>query len=457
MAIAEYTPQKDFTPTPSLPKVQPDNYMGLTYDDKQTPLVSLQAYLEGSPWTVTYYPQILGEHNDLKELDTGLSPQYQSYQRIDMMELRLEQDLGNGQTDGTSQLSSVSGSALVYAFLEPNINDYFVANTSQQREALFRVTEVNRHTWRRESVHTIEFTLVDFTARLEQEMKSLELKTTETYVFSRDRLLEGLPKPYLKTEEYNTLVNLKDAREKIGKHYLDTFINVGTKTLTIPGQPSLRIYDSFLTEFVLSTLGYLQFHKCLHIKQLPIDGDIYLQQPQFWKAILNADRTDIEYGNKQMKLSPTSAFRQTTYVKSLFSSRMDSIVYPYRPDVSTNTFDVPAPLPVSSGCIKPTTGASGSEPSYEEKFTLVNGEAILAYPRAHVEGYYVLSKAFYENIEEELSLLEIMTRDYLDHKSLSLTQVSFMASIYPTMPRLEQFYYGPLIMALIQYADKRLY
>lgn len=455
MAIASFKPTTDFKPDLKLPEAQPNNYKGLTYDNNQTPVVSLLAYIDGAPWSVDYFTQILGEHNDLKELDTELSPQYQSYQKIVGMELRVQNEL-ESSTDGTQQITSTTGSALVYSFLEPNVNDYFIAQTSYNRYSLFRVTSVDRHTWRRESVHTIQYHLVDYTERLPKEIANLKLKTTTEYFFSKERLMEGLT-PYLKTDQYEMLADLRDSRERIGNYYLDTFINNSCKTLIIPGQGPTRIYDMYLVDFVLSTFGFIEFPKCYQITQYPKTGDVYIEQPQFWSAILNCDRNLIDYGNKQMTLADTSAFTRNSYVKTLFSTRADMIVYPWRPDTSTISGDDLPPVPTFRGCIKPTTSANGRDPSPSELIMMVNGKPVKAYPDAHVNGYYVLSSNFYENKDNNLTLLEIMTRDYLHRRTLDLRQLTFLIDLYPKMPRLEQFYFGPLLLALMKYADRQSY
>lgn len=454
MAIASFKPNSDFTPVPKLPEAQSSNYKGLTYDNNQTPVVSLTAYVAGAPWTVTYYAQVLGSHNDLKPLDSNLAAEYQSYTKILDLEIRVQSDLSS-QTDTTSQLTTTTGSATVYSFMEPNINDYFIAETGHQRAALFIITSVDRETWRRESVHTIQYRMVDYVYRLEQDIASLDLKTTTEYVFSKDRLLEGLT-PYLKTEQYQELVDLRQARIQIGNYYLDTFISQSSNTLLIPGQVADRIYDPFLVDFVLSTFGYLDFHKCLKIKQYPKSGDIYLEQPQFWDAILKRDRNLINFGNQTMMVATTSQFPRTSYIKTMFSARTDKVVYPYRPDISAKTGEDPEPLVPFRACLRPTTGANGRDPTDEEITYFMGEKAIPAYPLAHVSGYYILSKAFYEE-RSELTLLEILTRDYLAGRTLDLKQLTFLYKLYPKMPRLEQFYFGPLIMTLMGYSDRNMY
>lgn len=456
MAIASFRPEVPVYPKPVLPEAQSKNYMGLTYDEHQTPLVSLMAYMEGYPWTVqSYYRQVLGEHNDLKEVDAGLSPVFQSYSRIDDLELRVQEDL-QSSTDGITQFTQINGGALVYGFIIPNVNDYFVAETSYGRSILFRVLAVDRKTWRRESVFGIQYTSVGYTEELPEIMDALKLKTTTEYVFSRDRLMEGLA-PILKTSDYEIVSNLKHSRELMGKHYLNTFSYTSTRTLNLPGQPGLRCYDSFLVNFVMATFGYLEFPDVFKIKQLPTSGDQYLEEPQFWTAILNRSRDDLEYGNKIMRMARTAAIGRTTFIKTLYTSRMDFIIYPVKPDESMRSGNDQCPFPTVIEKVKPTTNAIGQILTDEQKSYDLNGRKILAYPMVDTHGYYVLSKAFYDNISEELTLLEIMTRDYLDSRTLDIKQLSFMIHLYPKMERMEQFYFGPLLMCMLRYADQRTY
>lgn len=458
MSIASFDPtdQPHVNPKETLPKAQSDNYHSLTYDNNHTPLVSLLAYVSGAPWTVeSYYRQVLGASNDLKPLDTSLSAVYQSYNQILNLEIRVQDEL-NGDTDQIKQFSSTTGGALVYGFVIPNVNDYFIATTSYNRKALFRVTDVDRLTWRRESVHGIKYLLVDYIDRLPEEVKDLKRKTTSTYVFSKDRLIENLS-PMLKTEDYDAVCRLKESRKRIGDYYLNAFTFTSTRTLNLPGQPNERIYDSFLVDFVMSTFGFSEFPQTLKIKQLPKSGDTYLEQPQFWDAILKRDRTLIDFGNKYMQVARTISFPANTYIKSLFTARMDYIVYPWHPDTSTRSGEDLLPEPTVAIPIKQTVNANGVEVSVREKTVLLNGVPVMAYPKVAVNGPYVLTQSFYSEDDSQLTLLEILTRDYLKSATLDLKQLRFLVELYPRIERMEQFYFGPLLMTLLRYADQSAY
>ena len=457
MAIASFKPDAEVTPTPVLPAAQPENYQGLTYDNSQVPVTSLLSYVEGAPWAIkAYFRQVLGEHNDLKEIDPNLSASFQSYSRINQLELRVQSDL-EGQTDATKQFTTVEGSALVYGFVIPNVNDYFIAETSYRREALFRLTNVDRLTWRRESVHGIQYVMVDYIEHVSRQIKDLEHKTTSTYVFARDRLMEGLA-PILRTEDYEMVNNLKAERTRIGKYYLNTFTVNSSRTLNVPGQPNVRIYDSFLVDFVLATFGFLEFPETYRIRQIPKDGDYYLEAPQFWSAILRRDINDISLGNQQMGITCVGNFQKNTHLATSLSARTDFFVYPYSPDTSMNSGEDRLPLMNSSAQgIKGTTGAHGAELTVDEKRYTILGKGVQAYAPISGKGYYVLSESFYKGDRSNMTLIEMMVSDYLESKTLDLKQLTFLVRLYPRMERMAQFYLGPLLMTLLRYADQRTY
>jgi hypothetical protein len=456
MAIAQSKPTVPDIPKPTLPHAIPENFMGLTYDNSQQPITSLISYVEGAPWTVDeYYRQIVGQHNDLKEVDVGLSPEYQSYSKIIKLELRLQQEL-SGQTDQETQFTSVEGSALVYGFLEPNPNDYFIAEVSHLRKALFRVTTVDRVTWRRESVFGIQFTMVDYVDRIPLQVQNLKDKTTSVYVFSKDRLMENL-NPYLRTETYAIINDLNNARKKIGDYYLSAFSYTSTRTLNMPGQPGKRIYDCFLVDFCMATMGYLEFPDMIKIKQLPTDGDQYLRQPQFWKAILDRDPLQIQLGNQKMALARTDLFLRNTWLKTLFAARMDFIVYPKTPDISLVSGEDLLPKPTFKEGLKMTTGVNGMDLTPEQKMYVLDGQEILSYKYPNEDDWYVMSQAFYTGDRPNMSLIELMTTDYLNDATLDLRQLTHLINLYPRMERLAQYYYGPLLMCLTKYADQKAY
>ena len=67
----------------------------------------------------------------------------------------------------------------------------------------------------------------------------------------------------------------------------------------------------------------------------------------------------------------------------------------------------------------------------------------------------VFPEAFYDGKTD--TLMEILTRDYLKGAPVDTKQLIFMLDFFPKMERLEQFYFGPILMALIKQADRGAY
>jgi hypothetical protein len=69
MALAKHKPTSPSRVTPHDSSVVADPKMHEIYDHRTTPLWSLDAFLQGSPWQVTYFRQKLGKGDPPKKLD----------------------------------------------------------------------------------------------------------------------------------------------------------------------------------------------------------------------------------------------------------------------------------------------------------------------------------------------------------------------------------------------------
>lgn len=456
MAIAKVKPTTDFAPVQTTPQFYADNYHGLVYDDKQTPLSSLIAFMEGSAWTLKhYFKQNTAQHNDLKMVDVGLDAQFQGYDRIDGLEIMVDNDLSNA-ANTVQQTMKVSGSAHVAPFFVPNVGDYFIVDAGFDAPALFILNEVERKTFKSASAHYINYQLVDYLDRIPLEVANLFEKTIRTYVFSKQRLMEGLG-PILESQQYNNLLELQQEYVKLGDYYLQTFHDRGTKTLILPGQMQHRIYDHFLVDFVMRTYSFDLFPQLFDVKQLNKSGDKYLDQPNFWTAFLDRDMEALKWGNERMQFVMTGQFEANTWIKSLFHARMDMVVYPFEPDMSVNSYEAAEPLATFDGMLVKTTNAKGRTLTVSEKEYVFINKVIESYPMVNFDKYYVLSENFYEGKGDKMSLLELLVRDYMSSSALDEKGLRHMLKLYPRMERMEQFYYGPILMVLVRYFDQRAY
>ena len=453
MAIASRKPtQAPVTPTPQLPKVQPDKYQGIVYDDNNVPLLSLISYVTGSPWSVNYYAQLVGEHNDLREIDPGQSGVYQQYTKTIGLEIRVETAL-NTSYDNDTGITTVSGSALMYPFIVPNISDYFVAEAADSQLAIFRITQVDRKTFNRDSVYNVSYDLVGLVRNQQTIFNDLESKSSRVYHFSKDRLIEGLS-PTLREEDYTRVINLKTLYSELAQFYFKTFYTVDYGTLMVPGQEK-ACYDPFIMNFLMKIVQSDDAPELSRIRTINTEEDTYIAQSQFWDLILRKDFNGKRYSNNVMGLVSRELFSGNTYCKGIAFSNIRYVVYPDTPDVSLRIGERSNVKTLSFEGLVGTTGSLGSQ--YDPTTSFTSDSKVR--PIIHevlVDKKYVLSENFY-NETDGMSVLEVLTKDYLKGNTLDLDMLYAVTDRFREWNRLEQFYYGPLLMVLIKQADKAQY
>ena len=455
MPIASYKP--DTNPpvvTPNIPKVEPSNYKSIIYDDKNIPLHSLISYIEGSSWTVDFYSQVVSRDNDLREVDPGQPTIYQQYQKINKLELRVDASLSSSY-DSDTGITTVNGSANIYPFIIPNVSDYFVTDAGDNRTALFRVTNVERKTFNRDSVYAIDYVMVGYTDAVGALYTELTDKVIREYHFSKDRLLEGLS-PILKTTDYEQITNLKASYKDLVEYYFKMFFNRRYMTLVVPGQ-EVAVYDSYLINYIRRIIDSTLSLDYKHMKTIPTDGDVFLKQLQFWDILYYRDYDLLKQANRNMQLVTKHLFTKNSYLHGLAYSNIDYIVYPSSPEITTmiDQTEISKTISTDEVIIEVANYEDTIASLLTDQYTDVNS----VYPIMQlvtVDDSYVLSNDFYDNTAN-MSLLEQLTKDYIKKQTLDLTKLNALVNKYRGWGRLEQFYYGPILMTLLLEADRSTY
>lgn len=453
MPIAGYKPDEQLPTKPNLPQIQPKQYESVVVDDKYTPIKSLIAYVEGAPWTVDYYSQVVTKHNDLREIDPGSPSVYQQYQKIKQLEIRVSSALTDSY-DTESGITTVTGNGLMYGTILPNVSDYFITDTGDAKKGIFRVNNVERKNFNRDSAFYIEYELVGFAEIIPDTYNDLEAKVIRTYYFNKDRLVDGL-QPLVKEEDHQQIDGLRDNYLNLIKYYFKTFFNRKYMTLVLPGQ-NFGIYDSFLVDYLLKIVDSFDAEEIRLMKQLPTDFEVFLSQPQLWKAMYERDYDSLAHSNQHMGLVDKSHFNTSSWIRGMAYTNVDYVVYPISPDESSLVKEDPLVKTLSIEETIETKNVSGVLASM---ITLQYVEPAKTYQQIFpvlVDDYYVLSTNFYLNTVNQ-SLIEILTKDYLKRQSIDLKKLYALIGTYKTWSRLEQFYYTPILITLIKEADRSTY
>lgn len=90
---------------PTLPQIIDANQVSVVVDTKHTPISSLVTNIEGMPWTVDYYSQVLGLNSAPEGHDVGKSAEYQQYTLIKGAEIKVSADLNTAQDSESKSLN----------------------------------------------------------------------------------------------------------------------------------------------------------------------------------------------------------------------------------------------------------------------------------------------------------------------------------------------------------------
>jgi len=456
MPIAGQKPTSEPEVRVELPAVEPTNYKSVIYDDNNVPLQSLLAFVEGAPWPVDYYAQVKAQHNDLRDVDPGQQAVYQQYQKFVGLEIRVDQALTTS-FDSNSANSTVTGSGNMYPFMKVNVGDVFVTDVADNKRAMFRLTEVSRRTFNRDSAWTIEYTMigyVDGSADNQAQFAALENGTIRTYYFSKDRLLEGL-QPFIKSEEYANVTNLRSVYEDLIQYYFQNIFNLKYSTLVVPGQ-DYAIYDMHLVEFLMKIVDTEDADQIKHVKRLTADNDIYLQQPDLWSMLYERDYPQRLRCNQVFGLVGRNYFNRNTFLTGFRYSNVQYLVYPNDPDTSLNIEGTCGAKPIDLQEIINTTPFKGQDYSDVDNTYVDDLKSYDIIHEVLSDDRYVLSAAFYDDTDDK-SLLEILVRDYMNRAAIDLPKLLACCNVFKKWKRLEQFYYGPLLLTLLREAYRAQY
>jgi hypothetical protein len=446
MPIAGFKPDQPGPFEPNLPKIEPKPYKGILSDDNETPLQSLISYVEGSPWTVNWYGQIVNEHNDLREHDMGQNNIYQQYAKTVGLEIRVNAALDSTQNT-ESTLVTITGTAVIYPFLVPNIGDMFIGSVGDNYDSLFSVTDVQRKNFNLNSVYEITYVSVGYVNTESIRYKDLENKVTKTYYFLKDRLAEGLF-PSVIESEYKNILDFRFEYKKIVAYYFKTFFSREFGTLVLPGQTS-SVYDSYVVDYVLKTTDTFDAYEIRFVKNLNTEDDHYLEQPQFWNALLEKDPSILKHCNRKMGLALTKAFHRDALLKGIRFTKIDYIVYPTNVDRSVDTSRNQEPKSVGfSELLEAPSGASLMHELIHGTVAIQNVSKTIISPVLSSD-CYVMSEKFY-NDEPVDSILEALTLDFIKGKAIDNALLSEVIQSYKNWGRLEQFYYLPIVLTLIK-------
>lgn len=436
----------------NIPVVQPVVHQTAVYEESIKPFNSMIAYVEGAPWTVDYYSQVVGKHSELKAIDTMASGVHQSYTRVQDMELRVTSPLSDSYDQETATMKT-TGTAHLYGGVVPNIEDHFITESADKHLTIFKVTDVETATASSSTVYEINYMVIGSIEDVPDIYNSLTSKVAKDYHFLKNRIMEG-NSPLVVEEDYNKLLNLKQAYRTLLEYLMTVFYSKGNKMMCLPGQTK-SIYDYNTIEFLFKIVDPTEHNNMLGVVRAPNAASIYADQSNIYDVLIERNYHMLDQCNALFGLIKADAAGKNVFIAGTSFYDIDYVVYPKNPDV-TATHKGTRPIMLSDWKIETTSrkGISFPEPE-NDRVAIPNGNVPLIF-NVHQNGYYVFSKDFYEG-GSDISGLEILVRDYLKNKTLDLNILNKLLISFKSMLRMDQFYYGPILLLLIKEASRKVY
>ena len=451
MPIVKLRQDNTHTYKPNLPKIQPKDYKGINVDAREIPRNKLLSYIEGSPWTVEYFSQVLGNDSDLKEFDIEQDKLYQQYIKYNKLEIRVDSPI-DSNIDQDNSLTTIEGSANIYPPLIPNVGDAFIADVGLGRVGLYSVTQVERKTFNRESVYSINYTCIAFEDVEPEKFKNIRNKVIREYYFNKDRLIDGGLPVLTKTED-EEYTYLKNIEPELIEYYYNNFFEKDIGAYCVPKAPKYT-YDHFINVFISKLVDNANIEFTLYSTIKNIENDQYLKQHQIYSVLLKRDHTLLSRCNRYMGVCTTNSFSWDSTLQSLRYSKVAYIVYPMSPDTTSLQTSVnrvrQAHFTTFKELSSPSTSLEAliSDSDLTKDFNLIKP--------INIDKAYVFSDEFY-NGSKDMSVLEEVTYTYLKREAPNISKIVNLCKSYRNWGRLEQFFYIPVLLIVVRAAKREVY
>jgi len=428
-------------PVPQIHITDP-KFSDVSVDTRWTPVSTLMQYVTGYSWTVDYYSQVIDSDTPLGGQRPTSSSVHQQYRLIKDLVMQVSEPLRQGQNPDTKAMSYV-GKAVVHSFI-PNDGDMFIADIGDGQRATFRITLTEKKAIFKEAIYEIEYEV----GTTEQEfIDDLTNKTVETLVYRAEMVTYG-ESPIILTNRDAQLDEAANLVQAVLGQYFTRFFSADYRTLVVPGQV-YSVYDPYLVSFMLKMLNSDDCQEITQMKQLNVQDDGVYQQNNLWEAVARQDEMFLNSAFTRAGLAETSAFQINPFFAGIRYTGVRFVVYPKDPVLGI--FDVSADnvKTISDTMLAPS--ATGSYPNFQDPNTgaLPQNAGVPNLYTVTFDDRYVLSQNFYGQTSTQ-STLEQMVRAHLKRQAINLDALMTLARSFNQWGLVEQFYYIPLILALIR-------
>ncbi|EKD89670.1 MAG: hypothetical protein ACD_33C00011G0002 [uncultured bacterium] len=451
MAIVKLQPDVNLLIKTTLPEaITEPNKSIFTSLVPETRITSLLKYVEGFPWSINYYGQILNTNNTLENYDPSTPNLTQPYYNVIDLILQVSSPIASSYSQETG-ITTVSGAAIAPYNIIPSVGDIFVAKVDTTEDAIFTVISVNRKTHRKDTIYEIAYNLYSYVSANPNFITTLQTRVQDTYYFNKDTNFfnrDILIKPSVK-EAIDRLNNFIHTSQE---YYFNTFIQRTTGSLMIPGVSDM-IYDPILINFILSTVEYDN----LNIKKLSLfnySNNSFIDQPSIFNVLLTRNKSLINTINKKYKFVSSVYLNNKTRFGTPYFANIDYILFPVEPDtkIKIGNLERLSEEITDSIDVRTTNNYSLSNltiPTLDTNLNLLHS--------LFEDNYYIVSKNFYDFINDpnnpnntSISFIEFLIYKFINNEAINKEDLAIAIEKSEQWSLLHQFYLLPIMYMIIK-------
>lgn len=380
--------------------------------NSEVAITDIVSVIDGMPWSVSYYHQIRNVNDQPLMPDVNIPSTELSYNRIDDLELKLQESLPNTGDVG------LEATAYINAGIVPHYGDPFLGTLAGGKQAIFTVTEVTRTNYNTRDVYLLKFNLFEFLDNNVEVYNDLQFKTTKKYVYDKDHLQTNST-PIILDSEYKRKVDIKKEQPKIVNHMMNLFFNKKTRLLVPPTTSSVYI-DTLLTEFFFSIVDIDQHPQINQIKRLSFQPDVLVT---IWTAILHRDISALPAVDKDLGFKYVPASGISPVMRGMGYLGANCVV---------DQLDGSDPVEMTV-----EENRLSSLNTVEQPFDVNNKS-------------YIFSDAFYIDDTNNSTTFEKLLLQYLRGEIIDKEVLYTMFEEYKSWGYLEQYYCLPILLAMIK-------
>lgn len=431
---------------PPHPVTTKPEYKSNVVDTKYEPQESLVTHIEGSPWIVTYYQQIIGENQELSSQELDKNPVYQQYVEIENLELKVDGALSGSQRSESLSME-YGGNAYVYPPVIPNTGDMFLADIGDGREGVFAITATERLSIFKESCFSITYVLRNISTQ--ERRDDLKAKSVKHQHFVK-RFLQHGKNPLVVDSEYKNYLSLEGHWHQLISYYFSRYYDHEIASLKVPGQ-TYTTYDPFMVSFLKAFIEGTEHPHVWKMKRYAVDIAGYRKPKSLWDLLLHPHENHLDTLQQKLALVDSTYFGIVPQYESVYFSSVKDVVFPV-----DGEYDQLCHSDFLSGTanardirfqFKETKLGRLSELSTQNK---EKDAGVKLYQPVTKDDYYVFSKYFYRRETEHCTVLEQLVLNYIDGEPIDKEQLAELSENAKRWMPLDGFYYIPVLLLLLK-------